>query len=79
MGAKRSTFHIVELEQNTVADKHSVLIAKCNTGSSQNSPIIQHKIDTGNDSNIMHYHIFKILITMATKDQLAATKIGVLF
>ena len=40
---------------------HSVIIAKLETSCSQTYVIIQYKIDTDSDGNIVPYHIFSIL------------------
>ena len=71
-----NTVNIISFNFNSI---HSVIIAKLKTRRSQNSAIIQHKVDTSSDGNIMPYHIFKILYPRVSKELLIATKIEALY
>ena len=51
-----------------------LIIAKLKTSCSQNSAIIQYKLDTGSEGSIMPYHIFKTMFPRGTTQQLVATK-----
>ena len=55
--------------------KWSVITANLKTLSNQVSIIVPHKVDTGNEGNIMPLHLYKRLFPRATKEQMVATKI----
>ena len=75
--ANKSSIDSVNINAIHFNNNCSVITAKLQTSAGINNVIVPYKVDTGNNGNIMPFHMFKELFPRIISEQLAGTKLRV--